>query len=44
MRKSFSFRGFYGTYEAEVRTAEKTEKFTLELSHVGKYAVGRPIE
>ena len=44
VRKSFSFRGFYGTYEAEVRTAEKTEKFTLELSHAGKYAVGRPIE
>lgn len=38
VRARFSFRGFYGQYEAEVRSAKGTDTFTLALDEDGAYA------
>lgn len=40
VKDSFRFRGFFGTYEIEVRRQGRTEKFNLDLSDSGRYAAG----
>ena len=41
VKDSFRFRGFFGTYEIEVRRQGRTEKFNLDLSDSGRYAAGK---